>query len=81
MILHVIHFNPRFQQHIMKVGRWNSEQAMAQYIRDGLSQRIASAEFSSLRGAAADIARWIEGKYTARRKRSAMDSSNSSSDA
>ena len=64
---------------IMKVGRWESERAMSQYIRDGLAQRLVSAKFSSLRGAAAEIARWIDSKCVARRKRSVMDSSSSSS--
>ena len=30
---------------IMKVGRWESERAMAQYIRDGLGQRLTSTKF------------------------------------
>ena len=65
---------------IMKIGRWESERAMAQYIRDGLAQRLTSAKFSSLRGSAARIAAWIERKCAARHKRAiALDSSSSSS--
>ena len=64
---------------IMKVGRWESERAMAQYIRDGLAQRLASAEFTSLRDSTAGIAAWIERRCSARRKRSVVSDSSSSS--
>ena len=64
---------------IMKVGRWNSERAMTQYIRDGLAQRIASAQFTSLRSTATEMAKWIESKYSAGRKQYMLDSSSSSS--
>ena len=34
---------------IMKLGRWESERAMSQYVRDGLAQRLTSAKFASVR--------------------------------
>ena len=41
---------------IMKMGRWESERAMKQYVRDGLAQRLSSAKFSSIRKLARKIA-------------------------
>ena len=41
---------------IMKIGRWESERAMKQYVRDGLAQRLASAKFFSIREMASAIA-------------------------
>ena len=41
---------------IMKIGRWESERAMKQYVRDGLAQRLASAKFFSIRKMASAIA-------------------------
>ena len=41
---------------IMKWGRWESERAMKQYVRDGLAQRLSSARFSSVRRSAIEIA-------------------------
>ena len=64
---------------IMKVGRWESERAMSQYIRDGLAQRLASAKYVSLRGSTARIAAWIKRKCSARRKQFVVSDSSSSS--
>ena len=44
---------------IMKLGRWESERAMKQYVRDGLAQRLSSARFTSLKGSAAAIAKAV----------------------
>ena len=33
---------------IKKVGRWNSDRAMEQYIRDGLAQRLRSIQYRSI---------------------------------
>ena len=41
---------------IMKLGRWESERAMRQYVRDGLAQRLSSARFASVRQSASEIA-------------------------
>ena len=41
---------------IMKIGRWESERAMKQYVRDGLAQRLSSAKFFSIRKMASAIA-------------------------
>ena len=38
---------------IMKLGRWESERAMSQYVRDGLAQRLPSARFAPITAAAA----------------------------
>lgn len=56
---------------IMKVGRWESERAMSQYIRDGLAQRLSAAKYSSLRKAAANISKWITIRCSAGRTRAA----------
>ena len=34
---------------IMKLGRWESERAMLQYVRDGLAQRLRSASFAPVK--------------------------------
>lgn len=44
---------------IMKLGRWESERAMSQYVRDGLAQRLTSAKFASVRKSAAEVARLV----------------------
>ena len=40
---------------IMKTGRWHSERAMRQYVRDGLGQRLPNAKFLPLRHEASDL--------------------------
>ena len=35
---------------IMKLGRWESERAMKQYVRDGLAQHLGSARFIFIGG-------------------------------
>ena len=44
---------------IMKLGRWESERAMSQYVRDGLAQRLTSAKFASVRKEAREVVKLV----------------------
>ena len=49
---------------IMKLGRWYSERAMRQYVRDGLGQRLSNARFLPLQAKASDISALLRAHQT-----------------